>query len=306
MLQDDAVTVNVAIPVHVTVRVGREAAARQVVHRVAGSAAHVLTREASRSDLTAAVAFYFFPQGGIRVDALEQAPVGSGLGGSSAYAVALARALLEMRGETMSEPRLVATLRDLEAGVLAAPAGTQDYWAALRGGALAVHIRPGVDEVEPLPVDTGWLAERLTVFFTGLVHHSGRVNWQIYRRRVEGDVRTVSALAAIGRAARRCREALLAGDHLAVGDAIAAEWEARTRLAPDVSPPELARIIDAAREAGASAVKAGGAGGGGSLVVWHDPGLRERIVAALEHAAPGGNLLTSGMTSVGCRVSQTV
>ena len=306
LLQDDAVTVNVAIPVLVRVQVSTDAPRGKVIHHVAGLAARVLTHDQAHTGLTAAVAFHFAPHGGIRIEVLEQAPVGSGLGGSSAYAVALARALLALKGDLMEDHRLVATLRDLEARVLGTPAGTQDYWAALEGGVLAVHVVPGGEEVERLPVDEVWVGERLSVFFTGIVHHSGRVNWQIYRRRIEEDAGTVEALGAIGRAASRCREALRAGDAAAVGAAIASEWEARRKLAPEVCPPDLAHMIDAAYGAGALAVKAGGAGGGGSLLFWHEPGEGSRITDSLRSVTPDGRPLSSGMIGSGCEVLKAV
>ncbi len=301
-----ALTVNVAIPVFVRLRVRTDAPEGYVIHATTGSPATILNAGLARTDLTAAVAFHFMPRGGLRIEVLEQAPVGSGLGGSSTYAVTLARAVLALRQAEMADDRLVATLRDLETRVLEAPAGTQDYWAALDGGALALHVRPGAEEIERLPVDSAWIEGRLSVFFTGIVHESGRVNWQIYRRRIEGDSRTAAACAAIGRASLRCREALLARDEAAVGAAIAAEWEARTRLAPQVCPPGLARMIDAARDAGALAVKAGGAGGGGSLIVWHEPGIRDQVIAALMAVAPDGKPLSSGMTALGCRVAKVL
>lgn len=304
LLHEQAVTVNLAIPVEVRLRVTTSACEPGVIeHRVGSGPPRTLGDSDASSDLTAAVVLALAPEGGVRVEVESQAPLGSGLGGSSSYGVALATAMHVLLGETTSDQATVALVRDLEARVLRAPTGTQDHWAAVRGGALAVHLEPGGELVEALAVDRRWLAERLTVFFTGITHHSGMVNWKVVRRRLDGDDRVRSAFDGIAAAARRVREALIAGDEGAVGAAIADDWSARRRLAPEVCPPELARIETVARSAGAHAVKATGAGGGGSVLLWHGPGGRPLLVAALEAAVAGrGRALASGVAPEGCRV----
>jgi len=125
------------------------------------------------------------------------------------------------------------------------------------------------------------------------------VNWEVVRRRLDGDHPTAVRLEAIAAAARACREALLAGDDRAVAEAIGAEWEARCELAPEVAPPELRAIVEAAGAAGALAVKACGAGGGGSLLVWCPEGAAGRVAEALERAVPGGRVLGTGVRTEG-------
>ena len=192
--------------------------------------------------------------------------------------------------------------RDLEARVLGVPTGLQDHWAAVYGGVLAIHHEPGEERVERLRIAPEWVGERLTIFDTGITHHSGMVNWQVIRRRLDRDSETTEALESIAEAARHCRTALLAGDEGGVGRAIAAEWSARRRLAPEVCPPELEAIVDAGLAAGASALKACGAGGGGSVLVWHPPGARRAVSTALCTAAPGGRVVATEISMVGCRV----
>jgi D-glycero-alpha-D-manno-heptose-7-phosphate kinase len=153
-----------------------------------------------------------------------------------------------------------------------------------------------------LDVDPGWVGERMTIFDTGISHHSGMVNWQVIRRRLDGEAVSVDAFEAIAEAARRCRAELIAGNEDGVGEAVADEWRARKRLAPEVCPSDLDAIVAAGLAAGAAAVKACGAGGGGSVLVWHVPGAREEIITALESAAPAGRVVATGVATIGCRV----
>ncbi len=302
MLHPGSVTVNAAIPVMVRMEVDLGAPDGEVWHATGNADWVRLDESMATTDLSAAVAFAVRPTGGVRVRVHSQASLGSGLGGSSAYAVALARGILTALGKEMSDERLVLLARDLEARVLTVPTGLQDHWAAVFGGVLAIHHEPGGERIERLQVEPEWVGERLTIFDTGISHHSGMVNWQVIRRRLDRDVDTTVALESIAEAARRCRIELLAGNEDGVGKAIAAEWNARKRLAPEVCPPELEAIIGAGLAAGAAAIKACGAGGGGSVLVWHPSAARRAIASALATAAPDGEVVATDIAKVGCRV----
>jgi D-glycero-alpha-D-manno-heptose-7-phosphate kinase len=304
LLHPGALTVNAAIPVWVRLEVDLEAPDGELRHVVDGAHENRLSSADVVTDLSAAVAFAIRPAGGVRIRVLSQASVGSGLGGSSAYGVAVARGILALTGTAMTDERLVALVRDLEARVLGVPTGVQDHWATISGGVAAVHLEPGGERVERLEVDPAWIGRRLTVFDSGISHHSGMVNWQVIRRRLEGEAATADALGGIAAAAADCRRSLLAGDEAAVARAIAEEWKHRRRLAPEVCPPELDQIEKAAAAAGAEAFKACGAGGGGSVLLWHAPESRPAIVAALQAAAPGGRVVATGVAAEGCRVVQ--
>jgi D-glycero-alpha-D-manno-heptose-7-phosphate kinase len=302
MLHPGSVTVNAAIPVMVRLDVDLEAPEGEVWHALGDADWNRLDRSAEATDLSAAVALAIRPAGGVRVRVHSQASLGSGLGGSSAYAVALARGILAALGEDMPDERLVMLARDLEARILRVPTGLQDHWASVRGGVLAIHHEPGGERVEPLPVQPRWVGDRLTIFDTGISHHSGMVNWQVIRRRLDLDRNTTDALGAIADAARYCRKQLIARDERGVGEAIAAEWEARKRLAPEVCPPDLESVVDAGIAAGAAAIKACGAGGGGSVLVWHPRKSREVISEALQSASITGRVVAADVEKVGCRV----
>ncbi len=297
-----SVTVNMAISTRVRMQVDLSAPIGHVEQAQGDDPWRQMGPDAASNDLTAAVCYALRSTGGVRVRVLEQAPIGSGLGGSSSYAVALARAVLALEERTLGDRALVALLRDLEARVLGTPTGTQDHWAAVRGGVLAIHYDPGGESVEPLAVDPEWISDRTTVFFTGIDHHSGMVNWEVIRRRLDGDEATRVALEAIADSARLCRQALVAQDERETAAAVAAEWAARRQLAPEVCPDDLEEILRTAYDGGAAAVKACGAGGGGSLLIWHAAGARDQLVKVLAKVAPTGQVLSPGIAGNGCQV----
>jgi len=304
-LHRPALTVNVALHTRLRLRATRSGRSDGELRFLAPGVASRRLRPADAGrDLVAGVVFHFLPEGGLDLEILEQPPFGSGLGGSSVLAVALARACLSLGGRRLPAARLVAVLRDLEAGVLGVPTGVQDYWPALVGGVVAIHLLPGGETVERVEVPADWVASRLAVVFTGVTHRSGMVNWDVYRARVDGDPRVREGLDRIAAAATTCRAALVAGDEEGVGRAIAAEWRARRELAPSVSSPEVERVVAAGLDAGALAAKACGAGGGGSVLFWSPPTLRTAVAAAAAAAVPGAEPLPGGIDVGGARVAR--
>ncbi len=303
LLHNNALTVNMALPVTVDLELSDDGPEAVVFHRVFGGPWRQLRPVDSSTDLTAAICFHLAPRGGLRVNVLSQPPMGSGLGGSSTFGVALTRAVTKICELDLSDEHVVHLVQDLEARLLGTLTGCQDHWAAVRGGVQALHLEPGGNRLERLGTDYRWLESRATVFFTGITHHSGMVNWQVIRRRLEGDQTTTQALQIIADSATLCRKALLSADCDAVGEALRQEWAARRRLAPEICPPELTLLESKAMASGALAFKACGAGGGGSVLIWHEPEAKTSIGDALLHAAPNGIVFPPGINSNGCTVS---
>jgi D-glycero-alpha-D-manno-heptose-7-phosphate kinase len=165
------------------------------------------------------------------------------------------------------------------------PAGVQDHHAALHGGLLVLHLRAGQIEVERLATDPARVEECLLLVDAGVTRFSGINNWEVFKAQIDGDTRVREALSAIASVARRMRDALVERRYEDVAPLLAEEWEARKRLAPAVTTPEIDTIAEVVTQAGGAA-KVCGAGGGGIVAVWAPPGARasgqrEAVEAAL-------------------------
>jgi D-glycero-alpha-D-manno-heptose-7-phosphate kinase len=231
-----------------------------------------------------------------------QAPAGSGLGGSSALGIALAGALDRYVGAGLEGDRLLAVTRAIETQVLRIPTGEQDYHPAVHGGVLALHFTVEGTRVERLPVDLESLRRRTVLVFTGVSRSSGLSNWDMLKRRLEGDRGVRSALDKVALAAHAMRRALLATDWDAAGAALAEEWEARKELSPMVTTPDIDRLVEEARAAGAQGGKICGAGGGGCLVLWVREGSRESVQERLSRA--GASVLDFHYVATGAAVTE--
>lgn len=240
------------------------------------------------------------PKGGLSIALRAEAPAGAGLGGSSALGVALAAALDRACGEKLSREALLRRVQNAETREIRVPTGNQDYLAAMHGGLSAFWHEVDGFRHESIPVPEG-LEDRLVLAYTGEPRQSGFSNWDMFRRYVDGDRRTVEGMEAIAAVARETREALMAGDLDAAGRLLGEEGRLRYRLAPSVSTPKLAACGSAARRAGAIGVKVCGAGGGGCLVAFARDGRKAHVAAAFESC--GARVLDAAIARAGVRVS---
>ena len=295
-------TVNVAIDLAATVRLRPS-----TVYRVrqgeslveAASAGELLA--SPESSLVGVVAMDLdLPP--VEIELSSDSPRGGGLGASSAMVVALIAAAERMLGRPDSPPASrVRLARDLEARLMGLPTGIQDHYPGLLGGALEIRMQPGGEAVRSLAVDLDALGDSLLVVYSGISHFSAGQNWQVVRRRLEGDPETVELFTGIAEAAAELAGALEAGDLPRVGALMAKEWSFRRRLAEGVSTPELEALLAAAASRGAWGGKACGAGGGGCLAILCPPDRRPDVAAALEEA--GGRVLAARPTRESLSVS---
>jgi D-glycero-alpha-D-manno-heptose-7-phosphate kinase len=260
-------------------------------------------RRRGRLELLQRIAAALAPPDGVTLATRSPVAQGSGLGTSSALGVAAAAALLRYRGLRPVRDEVVALVRDLEAQVLGIPTGTQDHEAAWGGGAFFIQHAPGGETLWILPRPLlAALEERLVIFDSGRARSSGPSNWDMFRRRIEGDAAAVRALAQVADAGARAAEGLAAHDWRALGRAMRKDLDARRRWSPLVLTPALERAFDAARHAGALGFKVCGAGGGGYAVALADPARRARVARAIEET--GARLSDARPTARGLAVAR--
>lgn len=237
---------------------------------------------------------------GIEVKTKSESPVGAGIAGSSALNIAICGAIAKWKGLALSDASLLEIAQNVEAQTISVPTGLQDYRPALHGGIAAVELRvDGVRRVG-LPVDAAELESRLVLAYTGASRNSGINNWEMTKRHIDGNQDVRTAFGLIRDAAVGVRAALGRHDWAGVAAQIAGEWEARKRLAPGVTTPEIDALIAGARQAGARAAKVCGAGGGGCLFCVTEPGDKTAVARAL--ADGGARVLDFRIETQGLRV----
>lgn len=245
---------------------------------------------------------------GFDLEIHAKSPSGAGLGGSSCLAVVLISILdqalgLFSKGEVvhLTEKQIIGKAKDLESKIIRAPTGVQDYWGALRGGINIISYPFGGEETKTLEV-VDELKEIFSFFavYSGQSRASSLNNWNIYKGFFEGNSRIVNVLNEIGDLAFETAESLLQGDWNQVFRLSKLEWEARTRMWPDIETSSTQKVTAAAMSGGAQLVRVCGAGGGGVLAVFCEPSKHDSVKASLEKSSC--EILQSGMTNRGLEV----
>lgn len=306
LLHDGVQTVNAAITLRASCTVSPCAGGRlRLAARDTGATAEVAdvadlddTHPALR--LPARV-LRFFKASGVAVETRSDSPVGAGLAGSSAMNIALCAAMARWRDRRIEPEALLDLARDIEVQVIGVPTGGQDYRPALYGGVSAIEFGPaGVHRV-PLRVPPRALEERMVVVYTGQSRDSGINNWEVTKRRIDGDTSLAGLFDEIRDTAARVREAMEGADWTELARSVGHEWELRKQLAPGVTTEWIETLFRRAFDAGADAGKVCGAGGGGCVVFLAEPDATASVRRALDDA--GASLLDCGIDTEGLRLT---
>lgn len=208
----------------------------------------------------------------IEIKINTEAPLRSGLGGSSTLCVALATGLNEIFkkfSKTNYEWDLLNWVKDLEAGFLKTPTGTQDYLAAIFGGFRCYSFSLGKILVKEYPINCyKELKENMAVIFSGEMHHSGMSNWEVFKGALENNSKIIQGLEGICELTNVLDRELSKKerDWSKIGALISEEWIIR-KQAFNVNTPKLDEIVDFAKKQPIYGIKVCGAASGGSLLV---------------------------------------
>jgi len=235
-----------------------------------------------------------------------KSPTGAGLGGSSCLGVTLAGALSRAKKiadntEELDEIKLVQTVQDVEARLIQAPTGCQDYWGAMRGGINLISFPYGGTVVQTFkPEQVDGLEDELLVCFSGKSRASAINNWEIFKRTFDGDKELIRNFNEIGNLSEQLGDAVLKGDLSSIINLSNKEWHLRLKLWPNIITPETIRIDHAAREAGARFSRVCGAGGGGVMAIFAKKENHTAISNAVNKV--GGVILEAGVSRQGLEI----
>jgi len=288
-----AVTVNVAIDIWTRALIEEIPSAEQIelvskdlnLQKSYANLEEALRDSDPRMNLLKAHLAYWKPKGGFRLTTSSESPVGGGLGGSSSLTISILKAFEEWTREKFRDGHgRVHVAHNIEAQVLGTPTGTQDYYPADSGGISLIHYDASGIHLRTLSTEDTPFTEQFLLVNTGKAHHSGLNNFEVLSRAVQKDAGTLKALSDIKVIADEMAEACLNKAWGKLPGLFRAEYEARVRLAPSFSSPEIEKLSEVSLKAGALAVKICGAGGGGCVMIWCPPGGRTGVATACERA----------------------
>lgn len=228
---------------------------------------------------------YWKPQKGFILTTSSQSPVGGGLGGSSSLTISLMKAFAQFCDRPFKNiHEMVQVAHNIEAEILNTPTGTQDYYPAASGGINVLEYGYSGIKQDIIDPEGSPLQDHFMLVYTGKSHHSGLNNFEVMKDSVVKDPETLQALRDLKTIASDVEVAVREKKWGQLGSLFKKEYEARVRLAPEFSCPEIEALAQVSLQNGADAVKICGAGGGGCVLVWCSPEKREGVATACEKA----------------------
>ena len=215
-------------------------------------------------------------QRGFTIRVRSALPRAMGLGSSAAFAVAIVRAFDRLLGLSLDDKRVNEIAFDCEKLAHGNPSGVDNTLATFarpilfrKGGSFQVE-ELGLERTPPIVIACG--------------HQPGVTHEQVagVRARYEAQPAAYAAIfEQIDGLSIAGAKALVAGEYAELGQLMNIGQGLLNALG--VSTPELERMIEIARQAGAAGAKLTGAGGGGSIVA-ACPGTERAVVTALRSA----------------------
>lgn len=215
---------------------------------------------------------------GITISYQSELPAGSGLGTSAALNVVWL-SLVKSRITSVEDKKKIANLAyELEA-ILGILGGKQDQYASALGGFnfMTFGEQVGIEPLDVPPAVVKELEDRFVLCYTGKPRLSGNIHenvWGAYRR---GVPETVNALYGLRNVAFSMRYVLLSGKLDEFAELMNQNWEFQKKLDASITNDQINELFDEAFKYGAVGGKACGAGGGGCVLFFTEPGRREEV-----------------------------
>ncbi len=247
----------------------------------------------------------------VEISIRSAVPAGSATGTSAAVTVALIGALDALTPGRLGPHEVAMAAHRIEVDRLGVESGVQDQVCAAFGGVNFIEVSPYPHAVVTqlrLPAET-WaeLDARLVLVYLGHAHVSSEVHEQVIAALTARQAETESdhLLDELRTAAEDARDAVLAADLPALGQAMRRNNDAQACLHPDLVGRQARTVIDIAAAHGSLGWKVNGAGGDGgsiTLLAASDARRRGQLLDALQAADSRLRVIPTSLSPLGLRV----
>lgn len=216
----------------------------------------------------------------VELTSVVDIPIGSGLGTSGSFTVALVNLVNRYMGDQLSQRDIAEIACNVEIEILKDPIGKQDQYASAFGGINCYTFdHQGNVEIEPLEIDTEALNRKLLLFDTG-IGRSSKYIWVDQKREIEMGGAIIEKLNRVKQLAYETKTLLESGRFDEWGLLLNEYWAIRKGFSDKVSTPAIDEAYETAIKNGALGGKLQGAGGGGFLM-FYCASNQDKLITAL-------------------------
>lgn len=230
------------------------------------------------------------------------APMGSGLGSSSALVVALVDAFRELLSAPLGQYDVAHLAFEIERIDLGLAGGRQDQYAAAFGDINFIEfLREDRVIVNPLRLH-GAIRNELESSMVACFSGSSRESALIVSKQTDalnaGNQQTLEAMHKLKADAVEMKRLLFIGDIPAVAGLLNESWKAKKATASSIATQRIDALYETALASGALGGKVSGAGGGGFMFFIVPPEKRFKLMEAMQ--AQGATAQPIKFTFAGC------
>jgi len=203
---------------------------------------------------------------GVEVATFADVPESSGLGGSSAFCVALVVALRHKLGKSMDKYEIFQSAYDIERIKAGQPGGVQDQLFASLGGAWRTLLGDGEPQLEM--VDLSKLLPKLKLVYTNIQRTSMDIAVRQTKDTEEEDKTVLDSLATTKKLGLEIEQCIKEDKLDKIGELFHTHWLNKKRRSNLISSPGLESLYGKAMRDGATGGKLLGLGGGGYFLFY--------------------------------------
>lgn len=210
---------------------------------------------------------------------VSESPAGSGLGGSSSLLVSIIKVIAQMKGLSLNEDLTVCLAKNIESRVLQKPAGIQDYFSPIKPGFNCISFSGSGFKREFMDDELYYWKDCLTLVDSQIKHHSGLNNWEILKNYIENKNKAVQSLHKLAQISKQTKVALKNKSIKDLAQCFGEELEIRKDVSTSYVPEDVSEFLNNLLKASEAVVslKLCGAGGGGCVLVLHEPSKKETL-----------------------------
>jgi D-glycero-alpha-D-manno-heptose-7-phosphate kinase len=224
-------------------------------------------------------------ESGIEIATMTDAPLGTGLGSSGSFTVALLTALHAYKRQHVDALTLAQEACDIEINRAGMATGKQDQYLAALGGIVCLEfVENGEVKVIPVNIHSYSLEKlkaNLLLFYTGISRESFKIQKDQIRNTEEDVQDVVESLHRTKEIGLEIKKVLEKGDIDRFGELLDLHWENKKRRSDKISNLKIDKWYRTAKENGALGGKIMGAGGGGFFAFYCPDEAKNKVREAL-------------------------
>ena len=216
---------------------------------------------------------------GIEMVHTSDIPARSGVGSSSAFTVGFLHALNALKGKMITKRQLARDAINIEHNLIKENVGAQDQVAVAFGGLNKIEFG-GKDEFYVYPITIPkekieLLQDHLMLFFTGFSRNASDIAGEQIRKTPLLKNQLQGMQGMVDKAVDILNSSFC--DIRDFGKLLHESWQVKRSLTHMISTNEIDNIYETACRAGAIGGKLLGAGGGGFVLIFAEPGVQAKI-----------------------------